>query len=393
MVSIPTIKELQDSVLADLEAEFGVNVPLFGQNFLRALSAVQASKLKLFYLAIALVQKNIFVDTADPASIGGTLERFGVVKLKRLPFPATAGVYTITVTGDIGGTIPAQTTFKSADESTSPGKLYILDEAFVLTAPIDVITLRALESGLDGRLSVGDTVTSTAPIANVDSIAIVAGETTAPQAAEDIEDYRQKAIDAYQLEAQGGAGGDYRIWSFDAQGVQRVYPYSKSGGDSEVDLFVEATIADSTDGKGTPSQAILDAVEEVVERDPDTTKPINDRGRRPINVIVDFIPVTIKTVDIEISGYVGLNATKETAIEAGIVEDVSGIRPFVASADVLADKNDILDNNRIIAAILTAVPGSVFGAITIKVNAVVFNTFTFENGDIPFIEDANVTFL
>ncbi|MCK4521555.1 MAG: hypothetical protein KAU20_03195, partial [Nanoarchaeota archaeon] len=114
MANIPTISDLYTQILASLEAQYpGMSIPLVGKNFLRAMAAVQAAKLKLAYLAIGDVQKNIFVDLADPAAQGGTLERFGLVKLGRLPFPAIAGIYTIQLTGTLGATIPASSTFKS----------------------------------------------------------------------------------------------------------------------------------------------------------------------------------------------------------------------------------------------------------------------------------------
>ena len=139
--------------------------------FLRALASVQAAKLKLFYLAAAFLQKNLFADTADSESLGGTLERFGRVKLNRNPFPAVPGEYDFDVTGSIGATIPAQSTFKSNDSSSNPGYLYVLDNAVTLTATTQTVTLRALVAGLDSALEVADTCTSTAPIAlvNVDN--------------------------------------------------------------------------------------------------------------------------------------------------------------------------------------------------------------------------------
>ena len=133
MITIPTLKELFDDIVADLESELTVTIPVFGPIFIRALAAVQAAKLKLYYLTIGQLQKNIFVDTADPESSGGTLERFGRIKLNRNPFPATAAQYDIDVTGTIGATIPAGRTFKSDDDALNPGKLYILDAEFELT--------------------------------------------------------------------------------------------------------------------------------------------------------------------------------------------------------------------------------------------------------------------
>jgi uncharacterized phage protein gp47/JayE len=387
-----TLSQLYTQIKADLEAQMQATIPAIGKAMLRVFALVQSAKLWLVYLLVADVQKNIFVDTADPESMGGTLERFGRVKLNREPFPAVAGQYTLTVTGTAGGVIPASQTFKSNDDSNSPGKLFVLDVAYTMPASTGTITVRALEAGLDAKLVVGDELTSTAPIALVDSLATVATESVEPRAAEDIEAYRAAAILAYQLEPQGGAGSDYRIWATDAQGVQRVYPYAKPAEIGEVDLYVEATTADSTDGNGTPSAQLLLDVEEVIERDPDTTKPLNERGRRPISAWqVNYLPVTPKPVAVEITGYVGLTAAIEALIENGIIDALAEIRPFVASCDVLADRNDTISVNRLIFIVQTAVPASVFTSLTMTVDGVPLSSYQFNNGDIPYL--GGVTFV
>lgn len=389
MRAIPTLTEIYNDIIADFEAQFGVTLPTFGKNFLRIMAAAQAAKLKLFYLAIGSVQKNIFVDTAESETIGGTLERFGRVKLNRNPFPATSGKYEITVTGEDGAIIPAQTTFKSNDDSQNPGKLYILDSQHTMVGTSDTIIVRSLETGVDVKLTVGDKLTATAPIALVNSIATVATETQEPAAAESLEDYRKKTLDAYRLEPQGGAATDYRLWSFDAQGVRQSYPYAKSGADYEINLYVEATAADSTDGKGTPSSALLLAVEDVVEFDPDTTRPTEERGRRPLQAIVNFLPVTIREVDIVINGYVNRTAEIESALISAINTEINKIRPFVSACDILSEKNDILDANKVIATILNTRPGSVFGAVGITVDGTPYTSFTFINGDIPYVNSVS----
>lgn len=389
-VQIPTFNQLYTDIIAQLESELSITIPLFGKNFLRALAVVQAAKLKLIYLAIANVQKNIFVDTADSESVGGTLERFGRVKLGRSPFSAQPGSYEITVTGEIGAVIPAFTTFKSNDDASSPNKIFQLDSQHVMTSTSETIIVRALEGGLDSKLSIGDGLTSTAPIIDVDSLGTVASETIAPLSAETLEDYRQKAIDAFQLEPQGGAATDFRLWSADAQGVAAVYPYTKQGFAGEINLFVEATISDSIDGKGTPSNAILTDVENVVEFDPDTTKPLTERGRRPIGVFnIDFIPVTILEIDITIQGFQNLTPEKQTAIDNAISDFISGVRPFVDAADILANKNDIISNNKLTFVILEAEQTAIWTGIELKVNNSVVPSWTFENGDIPHLNSIN----
>jgi uncharacterized phage protein gp47/JayE len=386
MNSIPTLSELYSTILADLESELEIDIPIFGKNFCRAIAAVQASKLKLIYLLIGnKLQKNIFIDTADPESSGGTLERFGRVKLGRNPFSARAGQYELTVTGTVGATIDASTTFKSNDDSLNPGKLYVLDSAYTLVSNPDTITVRALEAGTDSKLDIGNELTATAPIANVDKLAAVTAESVEPSAAETTAEYRRKGLEAYRQEPQGGAATDYRLWSADAQGVQQVYPYAKSGAPTEINLFVEATIADSDDGFGTPSASLLEEVEEVVDFDPDTTKTLYERGRRPVGVIVHYLPVVIKEVTIEIEDFSGQTSAIITQISNALKAEIDEIRPFVSAADVLENKNDILDVNKIISVILKTRPGSIFGTVTLNIDGVPLNTYTFENGDIPHL--------
>jgi uncharacterized phage protein gp47/JayE len=382
-VSIPTINDLYTSILSDLKSEIGITNDFFGKVFLIPLAMVQAAKLKLYYLAIANIQRNIFVDLAEPISIGGTLERFGLVKLGRLPFTAKSGSYAVTVTGTIGALIKANTTFKSNDSSLNPAKLFVVDSDHTMVTASDTITVRALEAGLDSQLEINDQMSLTAPIANIDKIATVSSETITPLAAEDVEDYRTKTIEAYQLEPQGGAGSDYRIWSSDAQGVLRVYPYARQGFNNEVIVFVEATVADSTDGKGTPSQAILDDVEAVIEFDPDTTKPLNERGRRPLGVFdVSVVEITVFEVDVIITNYQGLTPEIQTSIDNAIKGFVDSVRPFVSSADVLANQNDIISENKLISVIYAAEPSSVFDSLSLEIDSVPTPSFTLIDGNI-----------
>lgn len=387
MINIPTTNELYVQMISALETELNINIPASGKSAIRAIAAVQAAKLKLYYLAVMNVQKNIFVDTADPEAIGGTLERFGFVKLGRYPFQATAGKYQLNVSGTVGSVLSAGTIFKSDDDALSPGQLYTLDTAYTMPGGTGTIEVRALETGLDSQLSPGDTLSLTAPIAGVDTTATVYIETTEPVAAEDIEDYRQKAIQAYQLEPQGGSGSDYRLWAADAQGVEQSYPYAVAGNSNQINLFVEATTVDSTDGKGTPTAAILTAVQSAVE-DPTTERP----GRKPLGVfIVNYEPVNVLDVDITIDSFVDNTADKQADILSSITTAINQIRPYIGSIEPLANKNDILDTNLVISKILEAVPGSTFGSITLNVDGSPVSTYTFTNGEIPFLNSISYT--
>lgn len=380
MIRIPTLSELYNQIVADLESELGESIPLFGKSFLRATAAVQAAKLWINYKINAFVQKNSWIDTADPESMGGSLERFGRVKLGRNPYPATAGQYVVTVTGSIGAIIPARTIFKSNDSALNAGKLFILDNQYTLVAVSDSITLRALEIGIDSRLNVGNQLTSTTPISLVNSLAVVSSESVEPFSAENIEVYRRKIIESFQLEPQGGSSSDYRLWANEVQGVAQSYPFAASGQVGYVNLYIEATIEDSTDGQGSASAGLLDDVKNNIEL------PISGvPARKPVGNIVNYLSVTPLEVNINIEGFQGLTTDIENLILGALTEEIAKIRPFVSAIDIVSKRNDTLNTNKIITTILTTVPGSVFGTITLEVDSVVMASKTFAGGQIPFL--------
>jgi hypothetical protein len=397
-MNIPTINDLKTQIESDLRTELGITKAWYGKVFLRILALVQAGKLKLFYLFGGKVQKNIFVDTADPASQGGTLERFGNVKIGRNPYPAVAGVYTCQVTGQIGATIPKDTQYKSRSDSTSPDKLFTVEEEVVLAATTDEIIVRALEPGTDSALVIGDEIELTAPIEDVDSIAEVLSVDTTPVAAETTEQYREVVIQAFQLEPQGGAATDYRLWSLDVDGVRTSYPYTKNGEPYAVQVFVEALPEDSAPGQpaGVPPASMLDDVIEVIELDPDTTKPLYERGRRPIGVYnlevlaVIPIPVTIRIYDLT-------DDSPEiiSAIEEAIGDLLYTIRPYIAGADG-SNQNDVLYTSQIISAVISALSNTVFFSnIQMVIDSVVVTSYTFARtpatyGNYPYLYDLEV---
>lgn len=392
MTTIPTIQQLYADIKQDLESSFNFTFPVFGKLFLAGLAMVQAAKMKLYYLALAFVQKNVAPDTADSESMGGTLERFGRIKLNRNPFEARQGQYTATVTGISGAIIKAQTTFKSNDDTLNAGKLFVIDYQYTMPANTGTITIRALEAGIDSKMQNGEMLTATAPILGVERIITIVSETVQPLTAEDLEDYRQKVLDAYRLEPQGGAATDYRLWASDVQGVARVYPYAKTGFSNEINVFIEAEFINSIDGKGTPSNTMITDVRDVIEFDPDTTKPLYERGRRPLGVFdLHCIAITPLDVDVIINGFIGATPAIETEITSAIKTEIDKIRPFVSAADILENKNDILDVNKIIATILTARAGSTFGTIQLIVNSVSTSSYVFTNGNIPNL--VNVIFV
>lgn len=387
MRSIPTIAELYES----LEADFKNKLDLSDDDLKKVLTAFQAvlaAQFKLINLYLSDIQNNIFPDTADSETNGGTLERLGRIYLGRNPNPATVAVLELEVTGVDGSTLREGLTFKSNDDAKNGGKLYILDSEYTLQAGQDIIQVRALGAGTEFDLDVGDTLTITEPVVGADQTATVSAVITQPTASESLENYRQAILDAIQLEPQGGSKTDYRLWAADAPGVRRVYPYVRQNNAGIVDVYVEATADDSDDGLGTPSQILLDSVLDVIELDPDETKPINERGRRPIQAIVETQAITLIPVDVTISGLSENSAAITSSIQTNIEAFLRNVRPFIDGADLLRNKNDFLYSGRLQSVVTDVLdPDNFFQSFTMAVNGVPVNTTQFSLGNIPYLRD------
>lgn len=387
MKNIPSIIELNDDISNDLRSKLGLTDDDL-KKVANALPLVLSAQFKLAYLFLGDIQDNVFPDKATSELQGGTLERIGRIYLNRNPFPDSIGVFNLSVTGVAGSVLRSDLTFKSNDDALNAGQVYVLDTEYTLTGTGDEIEVRSIGAGVTYNLNVGDNLTITEPVIGVDKTVTVTEVVTQPTAGETEELYRQAILNAIQLEPQGGAKSDYRIWSSDAQGVRLVYPYVRDGEAGTIDVYVEATLVDSTDGKGTPSTSIMNAVSDVIDFDPDVTKPDYERARRPIQANVEVSAISLIPVDITITGLNDASASVQTAIENGINDFLYGVRPFVDGADLLRNKNDILYSGNVQAVVTdTLVDGNFFNVLELKVDGNIVTSYEFGLGNIPYLRN------
>jgi uncharacterized phage protein gp47/JayE len=320
-------------------------------------------------------KKNVWYDTADSEANGGTLQRFGRSIIARNPFPATQGQYTCTVTGNAASIIPAETTFKSDDADQNPGKLFILDTAYTMPGTTGSITLRALEGGTDSSLSVSETLTATSPINGVDATATVTAETVTPEDAEELEAYRAKIDEKVKTEPGSWSAADYRLVGIGITGVGQVYAYADSGNTGEVDVFIEGTTPVADPGPSA-SPAVIAAYTAALEL------------VLPLSVWqVNYASSPIKNIKINIAGSSFTTAQKALILTA-MTEYIADIRPFIAAADTLSERNDTLSVNNIITVITNTVPGVGFGTVTLYLPdspPTSVSSYQFDNGIIPYL--------
>lgn len=389
MKPIPTIKELNTAIESDFKNQLEID-NLQSKMVINATTAVLSAQLKMLYLFVSDRFNNMFPDTADISENGGELNRLGFIYLNRQPKPATNGYYTARVTGVVDSKLRNNLTFKSNEDSKSPGKLFIIEDDYFLTGVDDIIQIRSLEAGGDSVLEIGDELTITEPVIGVQRTIEVEGVISLPLAGETIEEYRKKIIDAIQLEPQGGAKTDYRLWSQDAQGVRNVYPYVKENSAGTVQVFVEANALDSIDSYGTPSQTLIDLVDSVIKMDPDDTKPLNERGRIPIQSILEVLPITLRPVDITIIGLQEVNLEIKQLLRNNIYLFLQEIRPFIDGADLLRNKNDILYSGKVQSIVSDSLGGgNFFSDLKTFVDGQEIQNFKFSLSNIPYLRDVN----
>lgn len=389
MQQIPSINEIRDQIAND----FKTNLNLSDANLkyvLDAIDSVLAMQFKLMYNYLADIQNNVFPDTADIESNGGTLERLGRIYLNRNPRPATPGIFKANVTGVVGSVLRASLTYKSNEDALNAGKLFVSDEEITLTTSPQEIEIRSLGGGLEFNLNVGDNLTITEPILGVQNTITITEVLEQPRSSEDIEVYRQNILDSIQLEPQGGSKTDYRLWSSDAQGVRKVYPYVKNDNAGEVVIYVEATLDNSIDNLGTPDGTLLTEVLEVVQFDPDDTKPINERGRSPIQAILSTEAIDLIPVDVEIVGLVDSSLSVQNAIRSNIETFLYDVRPFISGADLLREKNDILYQARLQSVVTDTLDNdNYFNNLQMFVSGVEVLNSEFNLGNIPYLRNLN----
>lgn len=391
MKPIPSIKEINTNISNDLRSKLKLSIDYLKKT-LDAFVLVLSAQYHLVYLYLSDIQDNIFPDKATTADQGGTLERQGMIYMNRNPFPDTVGSFKVSVTGVAGSVLRVNLTFKSNEDSLNPGQVYILDSAYTLTGTSDVIEIRSIGAGVDYNLNVADKLTITEPVIGVNKTVTVTEVLVQPKAGETTELYRSAILNAIQLEPQGGSRADYRQWCTDAQGVRLVYPYVPDVDTGDISLYVEATLVDSNDGKGTPTSTILSDVEDVIEQDPDTTKPINERGRRPMQANVTVLPIVLIPVDVTIKGLNVDTTAVRASINSSITDLLYNVRPFISGADLRRNKNDILYSGKVQSVVTdTLTNGNFFNLLTLYVDGNAITSYEFTLGNIPYLRNLTYT--
>lgn len=381
-LTTPTISDINDQIISNLEAQLAQTIPLLPKSFLRVLAKVLAAVFVLLYKYAGFMFLQIFIATASDSDTevnGSTvnpLTSWGTLVGAGSPTSATQAELLIDIdVTTTGGTLASGTQLIG----DSNGITYVTIGAVSLATASEQATVRAVAdqnggngSGTQGNLTAGQTLTFANPIADVAKTATVDSQTVTGADAEDSEVYRQRAIDRFQKRPQGGALSDYELWGEGAAGIANVYPYTGAT-PGEVDVYVES----ATEVDGIPTGAQLTAVEDAIDLDVSGLAT-----RRPANAAVNVAAITRVSFEVDVAGLIVSN---ETAVKADILAELTAFflarEPYIVGLSVT--KEDLITKTAVGGIVYNVVSaaGGVFSEAVLTKSAVVTDVYTLGDGE------------
>lgn len=295
--SIPTLRDLIDTVLEDLNAKLENEDARIRRSEPYAVGHAFAWLSRGWYLTLRFLARQILPDSATVAYLDRWGSIFGIV---RLGLDRASGG--IDVTGNNGILVPSGTELQSLDGSivwrTTANKTIALG---VANLPVE-----AVELGTSGNADPGTIAVFAQEIPGVDAEGEVDGDGITGGTDQELDDsYRERILEHIREPPQGGAEADYRDWVKQIGGVDRVFvtPNEIGFGSVGVRFIMEVPEGGTSEDAIPVAGAILAAQDEI-----DAEKPVT------ANAVV--FPLSAEPQDFTIELYPSGDPDVEAAVEA-----------------------------------------------------------------------------
>lgn len=386
-LTTPTTKDINDNIIAQLEASLNQTIPLLPKSFMRVLARALAGVFVLLYKYGGFMFLQIFVRTASANSttINGEevtpLTEWGRLIGVGDPAAATNAELVIDITvNNQTGVLPSGSQLVNTDN----GVTYITIGAVTLNAATVQATIRAVSDQIDGggagvigNLDPGAIVSFANPLANVARDTVVDSQAVTGADGETTEAYRQRIIDRFQKRPQGGAYADYEQWGEEPAGITNIYPYT-SDCPGQVDVYVEATPESAGDPDGIPTTAQLQEVLDSIELDQNGLA-----SRRPANALANSFPITrigfdVKVAGLQVDNLSQVQATITTAVEEYFLDR----EPFIEGLSVLPRRDRVTRSavGGVVDDIVSAA-GGIFSSANVTQGAAVVELYSLGIGE------------
>lgn len=252
MVTIPTIAEIRDQILGDIESSLGQSVPLLAKAVFRILATAMAGAQYLLYKLGAWLYYQIFTLTMDDDALTARAAEFGLARN-----PATIWKGTATATGTDGTIIAVGTLF------SYNSYVYQTLTAVTVSGGTATLSLKSLEGGDDVTLADSTEINLVTPQTGLDDTATVASTTQSGEDLESLADFRARILYRQRNKPQGGAIADFNGWALEVAGIGEAYTFRPAPG--YVNVYPLADEADPADR--IPDGAKLTEVSDYINLD------------------------------------------------------------------------------------------------------------------------------
>lgn len=382
----PTTKEINDNIIALLEAKLNQTIPLLPKAFLRVLAKtfaaiyIQLWKYAGWIFFQIFIQSASDLDTEINGRILNPLTEWGLLIIGRKPVAAVQAelIIDITVENQVGNLDSG-----SQLVGDTNGVTYITLTTIPLDAPTKSVTVKAVDdqaggngAGVIGNLDDGAIMSFANPLGNVATAAVVTSTSVTGVDGETTVAYKQAILDRFQKTPQGGALADYVIWGKEAAGIVNIFPYT-SDCPGQVDVFAEA---DTTiDPDGIPTTAQLEDVLAKIEFD-----LAGLATRRPAGAQVNTFAITRTPFDITVSGITNVDnlAQVESDIVTAVTEYFLERGPFIIGLNV-PPRRDIISRSSVSGVVddIVSAAGGVFIGVVVKQGAFIIDQFPLGIGE------------
>ena len=384
-----SIKEVEALLINSFEHEFNKKLRLLPKSFIRVFCRVLAGVFIILYKQIGWFFLQLFPETADWQEVTILGQRIRpLVKLGALfgigePLAGVQwqGIVEVDVL-KTGSVLYSGTQLKSS----VTGKLYVTSETKTLLLNKERVKVVCAEIGTAGNLEVSDVLNFVNPYGFIKSEAVVL-EVERTGLDEELEaNYRERLINRFRLQPQGGALADYRIWAADVPGVLRVYPYNDKEQPGGVLLYVSGIPSVFNDR--IPGKGLLKKVGEACTYDPETGKAI----RKPLTAMLDpkndgsyenIKPISVVEIEVVVTGVTGI----APADFAELIKPA--LKNYFLDRDLyirgLSDDNNrtnVVSKNHVITVInqIAVTAKAVFEEVVLKKENVVFSSYVLDDG-------------
>ena len=364
-LSTPTINEIAANIVSDIDTQYGQTIPILAKAVFRVWAFIQAGVFIVLYKFGTENFKQRFVQTANETFLAILGEQVGIIRTPAQIWKGT-GTVPVTVTGGV-----VQAGSQLVNNAT--GAVYVVNPSKAIVAtPTETLTLQSAVGGDISNLSVNDTITFVNPQPGIDSTVTIATVTQEGTDEEPLEQYRQRVLDRYQKQPQGGALADYELWAEEAANVINAYPYASTT-PGEVEVFIE--VDNQTDG--IPTQSQLDVALSSINFDPIT----GEANRRPVTADVTTVPITRTTFTAEVQSLSPDTPDIRAAIDAAVADLYLDKEPFIQGLSFV--RNDTITNAEVSTIVQTvaAANGATITAVIVSESGVPFDIRTLGRGE------------